>query len=631
MCGICGIYYTDPERHVDHATIVAMRDSMTHRGPDDEGVLLDGPLGFGHRRLSIIDLSTGHQPMSNEDDSVWIVFNGEIYNFEELRRELRVLGHRFRTTSDTETILHAYEEFGLEAVQRFNGMFAIALWDRRNSRLTLIRDRLGVKPLYWTQTRDGLIFASEVKGILASGLVASEPDLSGISEYLHFRFVAGDRTLFKGIHSLMPGELLVASRGQVTRHLYWDVPLSPHQRLRRRQEEVEEEALTLLRDSVRLRLISDVPVGTFCSGGLDSSFVSALASQQSPGRIKTFCVGFPQTPYDESDHAARVANHIGGEHHVLQVTGKEFADLLPFAAWLNDEPLNHPNSLPILSLSEFCREHVKVVLTGEGADELLGGYPRYWIIRWLDGEDWFSHLVQMASRIPVLLRSRRLDRLLHAQTLTPFDRVIWNAAFFQKKSIPWLDEANADGLDLAYRKQCFDHASASGVHPVDVLAYLDLKTYLVSILNRQDKMSMGAGIESRVPFLDYRFVEFCMSLPVSIRVGRWRRKALLKKIATPFLPPGISHRAKSGFGVPLDLWFRQSEALGRYLDLIYDSSIAQRMGWEKSTLCDIVDAHVTRRTNVGELLWELLCLELWYRTFFSPDGTGYPLMSKVPV
>ncbi len=350
---------------------------------------------------------------------------------------------------------------------------------------------------------------------------------------------------------------------------------------------------------------------------MDSSFVSALASQQSSGQIKTFSVGFTNSPYDESAYSARVAAHIGSEHHLLGVTGKEFADVLPSAAWLNDEPLNHPNSLPILSLSKLCKNHVKVVLTGEGADELLGGYPRYYIVRWLDGQDWFSRLARLGTRLPAPRCARRLSRLCYARSLTPSERVIWNAAFLGEAEISWLSGTSKEGLNLDYRQQRLDHAYACGAHPIDALAYLELKTYLVSILNRQDKMSMGASIESRVPFLDYRFVEFCMSLPVNIRVHRWRRKAFLKKIAVPFLPPGIPYRRKSGFGVPLDLWFRQPESLGRYLDMVYDSNFAQQIGLNRYALRKIIDDHVRHRANLGELLWELLCLELWYHTFVS--------------
>jgi asparagine synthase (glutamine-hydrolysing) len=376
MCGIVGIVYKNQEKTVSETEVVGMRDLLVHRGPDDHGIFIDGNVGLGHRRLSIIDLSSGHQPMTNEDETLWIVFNGEIYNFQNLREDLLNKGHTFKTKSDTEVILHLYEEKGEDCPAALNGIFAFAIWDKKNRSLFLARDHMGIKPFYYSETRDAFLFSSEIKSIVRSGHVEARCNEKVIPEYFIFRHVSGQNTLFQGIKSLLPAHSMVFKDGEVQTKDYW----SPFPREKERHisfDVAAEELSWLIQDSVKKQLISDVPLGTFCSGGVDSSLVTAMASRLVGRPINTFSVGFHENGYDETVYARMVSEQYGTSHHEVRLTNEEFTELLPRMIWHNDEPLNFANSIQIYAISKLAKKHVTVVLTGEGADELFGGYPRY--------------------------------------------------------------------------------------------------------------------------------------------------------------------------------------------------------------------------------------------------------------
>jgi asparagine synthase (glutamine-hydrolysing) len=546
MCGILGIVGRDGQP-LDREAFIRARDTMTHRGPDDAGIYQDGAVMLGHRRLSIIDLGGGHQPMSAADEAAWIVFNGEIYNFQALRDELAGKGHAFKTSSDTEVILHLYLEEGVRGFERLNGIFAFAIWDRRSGELHLVRDQLGIKPLYYADTPRGLVFASEVKTLLATGLVAPTLEAEALPEYLVFRDVAGERTLFRGVRRLLPGHRLTLRGGRIETHRYWDLLSDNPPGFEGSFEEAVDALEALLDDAVRMQMISDVPLGTFCSGGVDSSLVTALAARHASGSINTFSVGFDEAAFDESVYARQVAAHCGTRHHEIRISNRQFADNLEKLIWHNDEPLHFPNSVHIHAVSELARRHVTVVLTGEGADELFAGYPRYQI----------PVLLARWRRVPGAARwlARSLGRALGDHRVQKLDRftgmpsgweILMNSASSdaQRLRIPGLDER----LAVSDWRRAGYEASAEQADPVTRVSLLDQQTYLVSILNRQDKMSMATSIESRVPFLDPRVVRFAHSIPTAYKLGRLDNKRIVKALALRHLPAEVIKRRKSGFG-----------------------------------------------------------------------------------
>src|SRR3990170_3218708 len=409
MCGICGIIHFDKQNKIQEDVLIKMRDVMVHRGPDDEGLYRDSHVGLGFRRLSIIDLTGGHQPMSNEDGTIWIVFNGEIYNHSELRLLLESKGHIYKTKSDTESIIHLYEEEGVKGFERMNGMFALAIWDNPRNRLVLLRDRLGVKPLYYTITKEGLIFASEIKSILESKQVERVINSEGLGEYLMFRYLSGEKTLFKNVLSLGPGCMLTLEEKAIRITKFWDLP-SPDEKLNLPEKEMVERLDYLLNDSIKLRLMSDVPLGSFSSGGIDSSLATAYAAKLLESPLNTFSVGFSELDFDESKYYRLISQKFKTIHHEITINNHEFADSLPKLIWYHDEPLNHPNSVMLFHLSKLAKERVTVVLTGEGADELFAGYPRYFIPKIVSY--YLRHPIYLRRAIQVsikLIKGRRIQ------------------------------------------------------------------------------------------------------------------------------------------------------------------------------------------------------------------------------
>ena len=610
MCGIAGLLYSDPSRPCEPEIVTAMRDVASYRGPDDAGIYIDGNAGLGHRRLSIIDLGGGHQPMCDSSRRYWIVFNGEIYNYRDVRERLVARGRTFLTKSDTEVILQAYAELGETCVHELNGMFAFAIWDTVARSLFLARDRMGVKPLYYTQTADAFLFGSEIKSLFASGKVTAECREDALTEYLVFRQVAGTDTLFRGVKSLAPGCTITVSDGKPRITRYWS-PRPSSELPPISLAEARRTLADLLEDSVRLRLVSDVPVGTFCSGGIDSSLVTALAARLKGEPVNTFSIGFDESGWDESPYALMVSKEYATVHHQLRVGNEPFSELFPKMVWHNDEPLDFANSVHIFALSQLAKKYVTVVLTGEGSDELFAGYPRYRI----------PTLARSFARVPAPLRrlmaglsnDHRVKKLARYAAASPSDVLLYNSSYLRAESIhEACPQLNGFGA-FSYRLECLMGTAPLQSDPVRRLSLLDQETFLVSILHRQDKMSMAASIESRVPFMDYRLVEWANRLGTAYKIRGGTGKALVKDVARTVLPPQIVDRRKSGFGVPLDRWFRSSTGLGERILALPDSSAADV--FDRRVLRRLVTEHRSGAQDHSEVLWTALNLTTWRETF----------------
>ena len=641
MCGICGA--TGP---LEPAVLHAMTAALTHRGPDDAGFHEAPGISLGVRRLSIIDVPGGHQPLANEDGSVVVVFNGEIYNHRELRSRLEARGHRFATRTDTEVLVHLNEEYGDALVHLLQGMFAFALWDAKRHRLLLARDRLGIKPLYYTETNGTFLFASEVKALLEHPDVHAVPDLEALDLYLTFRYVPGPATLFKGVKKLPPGHTLVVEDGRHKIDRYWELVLGDYQPGARLDETVEEFA-ALLQETTRRHLISDVPVGVLLSGGIDSSVVAALAAStdlhQPPPTstpLQSFTVGFDLPgAHNELDEARTVARHLGTDHHELVLT-PDAAALLPRLVRHLDEPIADPAVLPTYLICEFARARVPVVLTGEGGDELLGGYPRY---------AWFARAAQLRRLLPAWARE---DVLLPMSRVAPLTRryhraatnllaerddatrhLHWVAgldpALRSELLAPGIREALPSGTALALVAPELGTAVAGAPDLVHRLMALDMRTWLVDdVLTKMDKMSMAVSVEARVPFLDHRLVEFVAGVPLAIKLAHGP-KTLLKRAASPLLPAATVQRRKHAFQIPLEPWL--AGPLRHFVrDVLLDRR-AQERGWfdtrqlEKK-LCVATATDQPSRAMYfsgntppidGQSIWTLLCLELWAREFLD--------------
>ncbi len=642
MCGIAGIVASDALHADERARVTLMRDILTHRGPDDGGLYIDEQAALGHRRLSIVDLAAGHQPLANEDESIWIAFNGEIYNHAAVRPELEREGHRYRTRSDTETIVHAYEQWGDACVERLRGMFAFAIWDAPRRRLLLARDRLGVKPLYWAHAHGRLLFASEIKSILQSGLVAAEADESKLAEQLSTRSLAGPGTLFKGIQRLMPGHTLVFQDGSVRIRKYWDVPVGRDVDVRppTSDRETVQRFRDLLEHAVRLRLMADVPLGMFLSGGLDSSAIAAIMARMIDRPLQTFSVAFKHRAYSELDYAKQVSTAIGADAHEVVIDEQDFFGALPRLIWHEDEPIAHTSSVPLYFVSALAGRHVKVVLTGEGSDELLAGYGKYprSVMNWNAGgiyrtvpsavRGWISDTI--VPRLPASLR-RYADRSFMTRPVTPealfFDNF---AAVGLERQRALLSPAYAEQVtaDRAYgpSRQYFDTPNGNS-SLLDRLLYTDLKTYLVELLMKQDQMSMAASIESRVPFLDHELVEFAAALPNRFKLRGFTTKWILREAVRDLLPPAILSRPKMGFPVPFGEWMRGPwQTIAR--DVLLDPRTRRRGIFEPAEVERLLAGHASGTANGADAIWSLLNLELWYRTFV--DGDGVQTLPGVP-
>jgi len=623
MCGICGIACNDSARIVAVAEVVRLRDRMAHRGPDDAGVYVHGNIGLGHRRLSIIDRSGGHQPLSNEDGTVWIVFNGEIYNYRELRLQLEAKGHQFHTNSDTETIVHLYEELGHACVQHLNGMFAFAIWDQARQELFLARDRMGVKPLYFWHGVGAFVFASEMKAIIEHPGVKRELNAEVIPDYLVFRYPSGNSTFFRDIHVLEPGHTLVWRQGEVSIRKYWQLQLNEGAAVSSNAAQLVEELDGLLEDAVRIRLMSEVPLGTYCSGGVDSSLLTTYAAKHATGMLNTFSVGFEEEDFDESRYAQMVSSKCGTTHHKLVVNERAYVASLPKSVWLMESPLNHAHSVQLHLISKLAKQFVTVMLSGEGSDELFGGYPRYRMLvirQALEPMPAFAGTVLAQLLSP--LRSLRMQKLRAALCGSVDETIVENARFVSPSLAQSIFLLGTSGYKWKERYDFLHEVRSHGIDALQRLLYLEQKTYLVSLLDRQDKMSMGASIEARVPFLDYRLVKLAMKIGARRKVTLRETKIVLKQLAERYLPREIVYRSKSGFGVPLGRWFRNATGLGEYLDYLSSKRFQERGLWNVSHVKRLVDEHRSGRADHSEILWELLNMELWMLTYIDRDGVS---------
>jgi asparagine synthase (glutamine-hydrolysing) len=639
MCGIAGIVAPDRLHAEDRARAVQMRDVMTHRGPDGAGLQADDRAVLAHRRLSIVDLAGGHQPLANEDETIWVTYNGEIYNHASVRPSLESAGHRYRTRSDTETIVHAYEEWGDDCVHRFRGMFAFAIWDAPRRRLLLARDRLGVKPLYWAIApaapgegrSERLLFASEIKAILESGLVTPRPNVSVLSEVLATRYTSGVETMFEGIYKLLPGHRLVYENGRASVTKYWDVPQEgPDPALAAAPDaELVARFRSLLDESVRLRLMADVPLGMFLSGGIDSSAVAALMARAVDRPIQTFSVAFADRAFNELGYAREVATAIGADAHEIVISEHDFFDALPRLLWHEDEPIAHTSSVPLHFVSNLARQHVKVVLTGEGSDELLAGYAKYpkTLLNWKAGgiyERVMPAAVRSAFASGVV---PRLPRVLHRYARRSFlamprdasSMLLDNFAGMPLRAQRELLDPSVQGGDAYASSLGYFEAGAATDSLLGRILYTDIKTYLVELLMKQDQMSMSASIESRVPFLDHKLVEFAARLPERLKLSGRTTKRVLRDAVRGLVPPSILTRKKMGFPVPFAGWAAGGWN-GVVRDVLLDRRARERGLTNPAAVARLLDEHRAGARRGGDEIWALLNLELWYRTFIDGDG-----------
>ncbi len=625
MCGIAGKLFFDPDARVDRSRIETMLHPIAHRGPDGRGIHLDGPVGLGHCRLSIIDLSTGDQPMANEDESVWIVFNGEIYNFHELRERLLARGHIFRSRSDTEVILHLYEDLGPDCVRELRGMFAFAVWDAPRRRLFIARDRVGIKPLYYCQSDRALWFASELKAIITDPEISRDFNPVAVRRFLSFNYVPGEATLFKHIRKLLPGHHLVAENGRVVTRQYWDLRFN-RDRWTMSFEDATEELKSLLASTVRDHMIADVPVGVLLSGGVDSSAVLSFAVQNTGKKVKTFTVGFDgDQVVDERPFARMAAQRFGTEHFETTISERDFWDFLPAYIWHMEEPVCEPPAVALYYVSKLARNHVKVVLSGEGGDEAFAGYPNYPNMLKLDrfraGLGPLARPAGLAAAwLGGLMGDERIQRYGRA-TGRPlaehyFSRTSSPSSFFNRPGQRLFTDDFRQNTDSA-SPAAFMAGLANSVRDEPLLhqmLYLDTKTWLPDdLLVKADKITMANSIELRVPLLDHVVLEFAASLPPHFKVMGGQTKRLLKATFAKVLPEEILTRKKAGFPVPYESWLRNG--LRRQVeDVLLSARASSRGCFEKKEVHRLLQANAADGRFSKEVFC-LLALELWQGRF----------------
>jgi asparagine synthase (glutamine-hydrolysing) len=631
MCGICGIFYPDRQQRVDRDILAAMNQQIAHRGPDDDGFFVSENVGLAMRRLSIIDIQTGHQPICNEDETIWIVFNGEIYNHGELRQDLEAQGHRYRSRSDTETIVHLYEQYGNDCVQHLQGMFAFAIWDQTKRTLFLARDRLGIKPLYYRYDGETLLIGSEIKALLAYPQSRPEFNRKALAEYLAFGYLAGEETMYSGIRKLMPGHTLtIDGGGEVKISAYWDLGVNSGEDDKSREYYVREYR-ERLENCIRAHLMSDVPLGVFLSGGLDSSAVAALTSKIRKDRIETFAVGYGEEEFSELPFARTVAEHIGSDHHEVRLSREDFFQALPLCIWHEDEPIVWPSSVALYFVSRLARERVKVVLTGEGSDETLAGYTRYaWTLLNARMDGVYRSLTPSGLRgvlrkgilaSPLSATARR--KLEHTFLLR--DGSSWSAFYFDnfysafsaaEQDELLTPEAKLGTNDAYSGSMSFWNQSKGEM--LHRLLYTDIKTYLVELLMKQDQMSMAASIESRVPFLDHTLVEFTASIPAKYATKGMAGKFILKSAVEDLLPKSIVYRQKMGFPTPWAYWLagKQLESIEQ---LLTEPRTLDRGYFRADAIQTLFSEHRAGRRDHGNRIWRLLNLELWMRVCLDRD------------
>ncbi|HXM62346.1 MAG TPA: asparagine synthase (glutamine-hydrolyzing) [Terriglobales bacterium] len=639
MCGICGKLNFDKGASVNPGLIRAMMDTIRHRGPDDEGLHIASEVGLGFRRLSIIDLCLGHQPISNEDGTVWIVFNGEIYNYRELRSFLVSKGHVFKTQSDTEVIVHLYEELGPHCLEKLRGMFAFAIWDENAKTLFLARDRVGIKPLYYSLTDEAIVFGSEIKAILADPSINRELAPEIIDRFLTFLYVPGEETLLKGVRKLAPGHYLLAKNGKAEIRQYWDLQFSkPSNPLS--LDDAENELSNLLAEAVELHMIADVPVGVLLSGGVDSTAVLSFAAERTDKEISSYTVGFSDSGVaDERPYAKLAAETFGTQHHDMTITAGDFAEFLPRYVWHMEEPVCEPPAVAMYYVSKLAKNYVKVLLSGEGGDEAFAGYSNYRNILWLER---LKHIMPALNGTA----SRGLSGVsswFHSSRLAKYSPLM-NATFpdyyYSRTSSPYRYSGNVLGelysadfersIDREYTvepvQKLFSKVKDQGV--LDQMLYIDTKTWLPDdLLIKADKMTMANSLELRVPLLDHRVLEFAAALPADYKVRGFSLKHILKRALSKRVPKAILKRKKAGFPVPYDSWMRGD--LKNWLGgILLDRETSARGYFRKSTVENLLSENASTGRYSKEL-FSLAVLELWHRQFLgeeraSPSGLDSP-------
>jgi len=629
MCGINGIAFSTRDgRQVNADVLVRMRDVQHHRGPDDGGIFLDGNVGLGHRRLSIVDVTHGAQPMMFGD--LVIVYNGEVYNHNEAREDLTAQGHTFENRSDTETILHLYQQYGRDCVEHLRGMFAFAIWDKRKRELFIARDRFGVKPLYYVHDSNGnLYFGSEIKTILEAGGIKPEVNFNALPDQFANHGTSGDETLFAGVKRLLPGHTMMWNDGKLDVREYWDLKYEPKHEPMSDRDYVETWR-EMFREAVRLRLMADVPLGMFLSGGIDSSAIAGMMSTMVSEPIKTFSVAFNEREANELEYARLVSRTFGTDHHEVTVTPQQFFDELPNLVWHEDEPIGFLASVPLYFVSKLAAEHVKVVLTGEGADEMLAGYGRYAkSLKLLEYGEKYEAMTPLFVRNAVrggvatlpgniggklsrtfLTRESDIENLFF-DNFGVFPRAM-QSELFARETREWFENKNPYSLQNAWLEK------TDAVDTLDRLLYADTKTYLHELLMKQDQMSMAASIESRVPFLDHKLAEFSARMPREMKLRGGTTKWILREAMKGILPAEILDRPKMGFPVPVGQWFR-----GEFKHVVDEYVLGDR-----ATSRGIFDANFVRslvaRHNAGEnhneRIWALVNFEIWMRRFIDGEN-----------
>jgi asparagine synthase (glutamine-hydrolysing) len=627
MCGIAGIVSSNAGDRVEAETIHRMCQAIVHRGPDDEGIFVKNGTGLGMRRLSIIDLAGGHQPVFNEDRSIWVVFNGEIYNFPELRAELESRGHHFYTRTDTEVIVHLYEDLGADCVKRLRGMFAFALYDERRGKLLLARDRLGIKPLHYAFLNGQLLFGSEIKAILAVAPELAKVNPQGLLQYMYFGYIPDPITSFLPIQKLAPGHLLEFEAGKIQVRQYWDLPeYGTHQP--RSEEECLEELEWRLAEAVRIRLISDVPLGALLSGGTDSSTVVALMAQASSKPVQTFSIGFSHSEFDEAHYARLVARKFGTDHHELVVEPNVLETVEMLSGSL-EEPFGDSSMLPTYYVSCMARKHVTVALSGDGGDEIFAGYNRYGIhlrrkaFERIPPRAWEIYRERIYPHLPKNMRGRKFS---YNVSLPWRERYVDGISFVPsfERDMPLLSDEFRESLrsggspdDLMFRY--FENAPASD--PISQMLYVDTKTYMVAdILTKVDRMSMATSLEVRVPILDHLFVEWATGLPPEWKLRGGEQKYILRKLAERVgVPREAIYRPKQGFALPLVHWIR-NELKDLIMTVLLEPRTAQRGYFDSTGVRQLLDEHFRARRDHSDVIWRLLMFELWHRNFLEKIG-----------
>ena len=638
MCGICGKLNFDREKQVPARLLKGMADAIVHRGPDDEGFYASGPVGLGFRRLSIIDLAGGHQPLSNEDGTVWIVFNGEIYNYLSLHDDLVSKGHTFKTKSDTEVIVHLYEEYGSECLQKLRGMFGFAIWDSSNNTLFLARDRVGIKPLYYYVGKDFISFGSEMKAILADPAVLREVNPETIDRFLTYYYVPGGETLLRNLFKLEPGHALTVRNGKVDIRQYWDLNFSREED-HRSSDDYERQLVELLDESVQLHMISDVPVGFLLSGGLDSTAMLSLAAKKTDKPISTFTVGFSSPGLiDERPFARLAADRFGSKHYEISMSPDEFVDFMPKYVWHIEEPVVEPPAIALFYVSKLASSHVKVLISGEGGDEAFAGYETY------RNTFWFETVKKAFGplRRPLGQSMSGLGRLLHSRVLSKYgplmganlgDYYLSRASnpfqFFNQSTnqlySPGMTQKVDKGRSMEAVRKHLAHGADYGL--LETMLYVDTKTWLPDdLLVKADKMTMANSVELRVPFLDHKVLEFAAGLPRNQKLRGLTMKYLAKKALRKHVPDEILNRKKAGFPVPYAMWFRNN-LRDQVSEILLDPSTNSRGYFQRETVEKLI-----RQQQAGagydKEIFALVVLELWHRIFLDDRSKLDPVGSN---